>query len=90
MYRWKLVLIRRAKLGQIQGGRVAEGQPRFDKGGVAIIFFTFYALKIEHFRVFTYAIKKGLFLRILRYKKVPFLEFLRKSIKKDSHLRISM
>ena len=28
---------RRAKLGQIQGG-VAEGQPRFDKGGVAIIF----------------------------------------------------
>ena len=28
-----------AKLGQIQGG-VAEGQPRFDKGGVAIIFYT--------------------------------------------------
>ena len=30
---------------------VAEGQPRFDKGGVAIIF-TFYALKISLFRVF--------------------------------------
>ena len=29
---------RRAKLGQIQGG-VAEGQPRFDKGGVAIFFY---------------------------------------------------
>ena len=25
---------------------VAEGHPRFDKGGVAIFFFTFYALKI--------------------------------------------
>ena len=32
---------------------VAEGQPRFDKGGVAIIFFTFYAFKISLFRVFT-------------------------------------
>ena len=33
--------IRRTKLGQIQGGGVAEGQPRFDKGGwgVAIIFY---------------------------------------------------
>ena len=30
---------RRAKLGQIQGGGVAEGHPRFDKGGVAIIFY---------------------------------------------------
>ena len=45
------ILYRRAKLGQIQGG-VAEGHPRFDKGGVAIIFY-FYALKIELFRVFT-------------------------------------
>ena len=31
-------------------GGVAEGHPRFDKEGVAI---TFYALKIELFRVFT-------------------------------------
>ena len=31
-------------------GGVAEGHPRFDKKGVAIIF---YALKIEIFRVFT-------------------------------------
>ena len=31
-------------------GGVAEGHPRFDKGGVAI---TFYKLKIELFRVFT-------------------------------------
>ena len=29
---------RRAKLGQIQGG-VAEGHPRFDKGGVVIFFY---------------------------------------------------
>ena len=43
-------MYRRAKLGQIQGG-VEEGQPRFDKGGVAI-FITFYELKIELFRVF--------------------------------------
>ena len=53
-------------------GGVAEGHPRFDKGGVAIIF-TFYALKIELFRVITlsdlkrptfktfYAIKWSLF-----------------------------
>ena len=34
-------------------GGVAEGHPRFDKGGVATIFFPFYALKIELFRVFT-------------------------------------
>ena len=32
------MFVRRAKLGKIQGG-VAEGQPRFDKGGVAIIFY---------------------------------------------------
>ena len=32
---------RRAKLGQIQGGGVAEGHPRFAKGGVAIIFLFF-------------------------------------------------
>ena len=36
-------ITRRAKLGQIQGGGVAEGQPRFDKGGggVAVIFLLF-------------------------------------------------
>ena len=28
------------------GGGVAEGQPRFDKGGVAIFFKTFYAINI--------------------------------------------
>ena len=34
------MFVRRAKLGKIQGGGgVAEGQPRFDKGGVAIIFY---------------------------------------------------
>ena len=33
-------------------------------------------------------LKKGLLLRILRNKKVHFLEFFRKTIKKDSHLRI--
>ena len=54
---------------------VAEGQPRFDKGGVAIIF---YILRL----------KKYHFLEFLRYKKVPFSEFLCKAIKKDSHLRI--
>ena len=32
------LLCRRAKLGQIQGG-VAEGQPRFDKGGGCNIFY---------------------------------------------------
>ena len=39
---------RRAKLGQIQGG-VAEGHPRFDKGGVAIIFFYFLRVKNRTF-----------------------------------------
>ena len=34
-------------------GGVAEGQPRFDKGGGVAIIFTFYALKISLFRVFT-------------------------------------
>ena len=57
------------------GGGGAEGQPRFDKGGLQYFLFTFYEFKISLFR-------------ILRYKKVPFLEFLRKAIKKDSHLRI--
>ena len=33
-----IVHFRRAKLDKIQGGGVAEGQPRFDKGGVAAIF----------------------------------------------------
>ena len=47
-------------------GGVAEGQPRFDKGG------------LQYFL----AIKKGLFLRILRNKKVPFSEFLCKVVKK--------
>ena len=36
---------RRAKLGQIQGGGVAEGQLSFDKGGVAIIV---YFLRIKN------------------------------------------
>ena len=43
-------------------GGVAEGHPRFDKGGVAIIF---YFLRVKNRT-------KGLLLRILRYKKVPF------------------
>ena len=34
-------------------GGVAEGQPRFDKGGGVANFLTFYALKISLFRVFT-------------------------------------
>ena len=34
-----IIQCRRAKLGQIQGGGVAEGLPRFDKGGVAIIIY---------------------------------------------------
>ena len=46
----QFIVSRRAKLGKIQGGGVAEGQPRFDKGGVAN-FFTFYAIKISLFRV---------------------------------------
>ena len=33
-----IVHFRRANLAKIQGGGVAEGQPRFDKGGVAAIF----------------------------------------------------
>ena len=33
---------------KFRGGGVAEGQPRFDKGRVAIMF-TFYALKISLF-----------------------------------------
>ena len=38
--------------GAPNSGGVAEGQPRFDKGGVAIIF-PFSVLKISLFRVFT-------------------------------------
>ena len=44
---------RQARQTRPNSGGVAEGHPRFDKGGVAIILFTFYALKIELFRVFT-------------------------------------
>ena len=43
---------RQARQTRPNSGGVAEGHPRFDKGGVAIIF-TFYALKIELFRIFT-------------------------------------
>ena len=43
--------IYQARQTRPNSGRVAEGHPRFDKGGVAI-FFPFYALKIELFRVF--------------------------------------
>ena len=42
-YIYILTMCRRAKLGQIQG--VAEGYPRFDKGGGCNSFY-FYALKI--------------------------------------------
>ena len=55
--------------------------------GVAIIF-KFYAIKISLFRVSTLDDYKGLLLRMLRNKKVHFLEFLRKTIKKDLHSRI--
>ena len=67
--------------GGLQRASQVSTKDKFDK------LFTFYALKIILFRVFR-VIKKGLLLRILRYKKVPFLEFLRKAIKKDSHLKI--
>ena len=61
----------------------AEGQPRFDKeGGVAIIFY-FLRVKNRTFLEFLReATKKGHILRTLRYKKVPFSQFLRKTIKK--------
>ena len=36
---------------KFRGGGIAEGHPKFDKGGLQY-FFTFYALKIELFRVF--------------------------------------
>ena len=41
-----VLYVRRAKLGQIQGG-VAEGHPRFNKGGVAII--SLFRVKIRTF-----------------------------------------
>ena len=47
MYNGVIYIRRRAKLGQIQGGlQSAEGHPRFDKGGVAIIFFD--VLRVKH------------------------------------------
>ena len=57
---------RRAKLGQIQGGEGCRGPAKIGQC------FTFYALKIELSRAFMRSDKKGLLLRILRYKKVPF------------------
>ena len=53
-----------ARQTQPNSGGVAEGQPRFDKGGLQY-FFTFYALKIELLEFLRYAIKKGPLLRIL-------------------------
>ena len=41
-----------------------------------------------HTGIFPRQLKLSLPLSILRYKKIPFLEFLCKAIKKDSHLRI--
>ena len=46
-----LIVYRRAKLGQIQGGLQRAIQDS-TKGGLQY-FFTFYALKMELFRVFT-------------------------------------
>ena len=46
---------RRAKLGQIQGGGVAEGQPRFEKGGVAIIF---YFLRVKNITFWSFYAKR--------------------------------
>ena len=55
LHRWYTVLyaslVHQARQTRPNSGEVGEGHPRFDKGGVA--FFTFYALKIELFRVFT-------------------------------------
>ena len=66
---------------KFRGG--CRGPAKFDKGGGGVaIFFTFYALKISLFRVLRLVIKKGQHLRMLRYKKVPFLEFLCKAIKR--------
>ena len=46
--------ILQARQTRPNSGGVAKGHPRFDKGGGGCnIFFTFYALKIELFRVFT-------------------------------------
>ena len=52
-FQFNFVVWIQARQTRPNSGGVAEGNPRFDKGGVAIIFFTFYALKIELFRVFT-------------------------------------
>ena len=82
------LIFRRAKLGQIQGGLQRASQDSTKGGGGCNNFFSFHALNVSHFTVVTLTIKKGLLLRILRCKKVPILEFLRKAIKKDSHLRV--
>ena len=69
-------------------------QTRPNSGGLqrasqdSTITFTFYPLKSHFLEFLRYAIKKGLLLRILCCKNVPFLEFLREAIKTDSHLRI--
>ena len=49
-YTEKCSISTQARQTRPNSGGVAEGQSRFDKGGVAIIF---YALKISLFRVFT-------------------------------------
>ena len=75
--------IRRAKFGQIQGGGVAEGQLKFDKGGgVAIIFYFLHVKNIAFYSFYAKRLKKGLLLRISRYKKVSFQNFFVKRLKK--------
>ena len=45
--------VQQARQTRPNSGGVAEGHPRFDKGDNCNNVFTFYALKIELFRVFT-------------------------------------
>ena len=66
---------------KFRGG--CRGPAKIRQRGCCNNLFTFHTTKY-HFL----GIKKGLLLRILHNKKVHFLEFLRKAIKKDSHLRI--
>ena len=78
----KLTCCNQARQTRPNSGGVAEGHPRFDKGGVAIIF---YFLRVKNFNFFEFlrkAIKKGLLLGSLRYKKVPFRNFFVKRLKK--------
>ena len=48
---------RRAKLGQIQGGGVAEGQLRFDKGGGGVAIF-FYYLRVKNITFLSFYAKR--------------------------------